>query len=447
MKGAVERGVDAELATTIFNLIDKFSGYGFNKSHSAAYALLSYQTAWLKTHYPAEFMAAVLSADMDNTDKVVALIEDCHQQGLDVNPPDINQSIYHFSVPDSKTVLYGLGAIKGVGQGALEGIIEEREKAGAFVDLYDFCRRSDTRKVNRRVMEALIKAGALDALGPNRASLVASLNNALQLAEQNQKDALAGQNDMFGSAMDTEAATDVHLVEVADWDDEQRLFNEKETLGLYLTGHPIQRYEKEIRQFTDCNLADAAGLAPADGGNNYRRKNAREYRLAGLMLNMRARRTQRGSKIVTARLDDRTARIDVVIYEDAYEKFSHLLQKDKLLIVEGPVSYDDFNGTYQVRANSIYDITQARELFSRCLEINLDKTRANGSWSDTGMSDQLNSVLQTYREGRCPVCIQYNSGSESTRLMLGEDWKVEPSEELLSRLRSLLSDDDVRLVY
>ncbi len=449
MKGAVARDVDADLATHIFDLMEKFAGYGFNKSHSAAYALLSYQTAWLKTHHPAEFMAAVLSADMDNTDKVVFLIEDCHEQQLDVLPPDINRSIYHFSVPDSKTVLYGLGVIKGVGQGALEGIIKEREENGVFKDLYDFCRRSDMRKVNRRVMEALIKSGSLDALGPNRASLTASLNNALQLAEQDQKNAKTGQDDMFGSSPEPDAETAVHIVEVAEWEDEQRLFNEKETLGLYLTGHPIQRYEKEIRQFTDCTLAHAPDLVPADtgGGNNYRRKNTKEYRLAGLLLNMRTRKTQRGSKIVTAVLDDRTARIDVVIYEETHEKYSHLLLKDKLLIVEGPVSYDDFNGSYRITASAIFDITQARENFSRCVEISLDKTRSNGDWSDSGMTTQLTDVLQTYREGRCPVCIQYNSGTEITRLSLGEDWRVQPSDELLNRLQSVFSEEQIRVVY
>ena len=453
MEGAVARGVDAKLATTIFDLMEKFAGYGFNKSHSAAYALLSYQTAWLKTHYPAEFMAAVLSADMDNTDKVVALIEDCHLQNLEVQSPDINRSIFHFSVPDSKTVLYGLGAIKGVGEAAIEGIIKEREDSGPFVDLYDFCRRSDTRKVNRRVLEALIKTGSMDALGLNRASLMASLNNALQLAEQNQKNALAGQNDMFGSIPEPDMHESVHVVEVADWDDETRLFNEKETLGLYLTGHPIQRYEKEIRQFTECTLANAADLAPTGNNNaggdsgNYRRRNTKEYRLAGLLLNMRMRKTKQGKKIVTAVLDDRTARIDVVIYEETNEKFGHLLNKDKLLIVEGPVSYDDFNASYRITANTIYDITQARETFSRCLEINIDKQRVNGNWSDTGITGQLTDVLQTYREGQCPVSIQYVSGTEQTRMVLGDEWKVQPSDELLNRLQGLFTEDQVRMVY
>ncbi|MCK4675249.1 MAG: DNA polymerase III subunit alpha, partial [Gammaproteobacteria bacterium] len=255
MQGAVARDVDAKLATHIFDLMEKFAGYGFNKSHSAAYALLSYQTAWLKAHYPAEFMAAVLSADMDNTDKVVGLIEDCSEQGVKVLPPDINQSIYQFSVPDEKSILYGLGALKGVGEAALDGIIAERDENGEFVDLYDFCRRSDTRKVNRRVMEALIKSGAMDSLGPNRASLIASLSNAVQLAEQNQKNASVGQDDMFGSSDEPDTHANVHIIEVEDWDDETRLSNEKETLGLYLTGHPISRYEQELRRFTECRFS------------------------------------------------------------------------------------------------------------------------------------------------------------------------------------------------
>ncbi len=290
MQGAIARGVDKGLASKIFDLMEKFAGYGFNKSHSAAYALLSYHTAWLKQHYPAEFMAAVLSSDMDNTDKVVSLIEDCHKQDLEVRPPDINESVYQFSVHDPKTVIYGLGAIKGVGGAALDGIIEERSEDGPFVDLYDFCRRNDTRKVNRRVMEALIKAGALDALGSNRATLMASLNNAMQLAEQNHAAALAGQDDMFGSDDVPEQRSNVHIVEVEDWEDEQRLFNEKETLGLYLTGHPIDKYEDELRHFTDCTLADVASIAPMDTGGNGYRQRGKQCRLAGLMVSLRVRK-------------------------------------------------------------------------------------------------------------------------------------------------------------
>ncbi len=451
MEGAVARGVDADLATMIFDLMEKFAGYGFNKSHSAAYALLSYQTAWLKQHYPAEFMAAVMSADMDNTDKVVTLIEDCHEQKVKVLPPDINQSVYQFSVPDSKTVLYGLGALKGVGEGALEGIIKEREENGRFKDLYDFCRRSDTRKVNRRVMEALIKAGAMDSLGSNRASLIASLSNAVQLAEQDQKNASVGQDDMFGAIDDSHDHTPVHIVEVDDWDDETRLVNEKETLGLYLTGHPITRFEKELRRFTECTFVNVPALVPESEktGNAYGgyKKNRKQVCLAGLLIGVRVRKTNRGSKIITGTLDDRTARVDMVMYEEVYSQYSHLLNKDKLVIVEGSVSYDDFNASYRITASAIYDITQAREKFSRGLEIKFDRSKANGSWSDAKMSQQLLEVLQSYRDGSCPVTIEYNSGNDISRLKLGEEWQVVPSDELLQRLDKAFGQGQVSVLY
>ena len=452
MEGAVARDVDADLATHIFDLMEKFAGYGFNKSHSAAYALLSYQTAWLKAHYPAEFMSAVLSADMDNTDKVVALIEDCHEQKVEVLPPNINQSIYQFSVLDEKSVIYGLGALKGVGEAAIEGIIEERECNGKFVDLYDFCRRCDMRKVNRRVMEALIKAGAMDSLGSNRASLIASLSNAVQLAEQDQKNATLGQDDMFASPDDLpEEHANVHLVEVDDWDDDTRLANEKETLGLYLTGHPIERYEEELRRFTECRFSNVPALVPESernaGYGGYGKKNKKQYCLAGLLMGVRVRKTNRGSKIVTGVLDDRTARIEMVMYEEVHAQYAHLLVKDKLCVVEGNVSYDDFNASYRITATAIYDISQAREKFARGLQIKLDRSKANGSWSDAKVMQQLTEVLHTYREGHCPVNIEYNSGEDISRFVLGQEWNVVPSDELLTRLDKVFGNEQVEVLY
>jgi DNA polymerase-3 subunit alpha len=444
--GAKNNGIDADLAMKIFDLVEKFAGYGFNKSHSAAYALLSYQTCWLKCHYPAEFMAAVLSADMDNTDKVVVLIEDCHRMGLEVLPPDINRSIYKFSVPDDAQVLYGLGAIKGVGQSALEGIIEERKSNGPYKDLYDFCRRIDGRKVNKRVMEALVKAGALDKLGHNRASLVASLPNAIQMAEQHQRNAQQGQDDLFGSAVEEDAIAPVDSVEVPEWDEEQRLTLEKETLGLYLTGHPIDRYEKELRRFTDCplgDLADFADTGSAGSGNNYMaRKNARDYKLAGLMIGMRVRKTKTGGKIVSAVLDDRTARIEVRIFEEQFEKYSYLLNKDKLIIVEGNVAYDDYFGGYRITAKTIYDITEARQRFARRLEIQLDASQAAN-----GFLSELNQVLNPFREGDCPVWISYQKQGASAKLSLGDSWKVQPSDELINRLTGLTGEQQVQMIY
>ncbi len=443
--GAKENGIDPELAMKIFDLVEKFAGYGFNKSHSAAYALLSYQTCWLKAHYPAEFMAAVLSADMDNTDKVVILIEDCHRMQLDVPPPDINRSIIKFSVPQDGQVLYGLGAIKGVGLAALEGIIAERDSNGPYKDLYDLCRRVDGRKVNKRVLEALIKAGALDKLGPNRASLMARLQDAMQMAEQYQKNASIGQDDLFGTSTEDDAIAPVDAVTVDEWDEEKRLTLEKETLGLFLTGHPIDRYEAELRQFTDCSLgalADQSDLASGANGGYMAQRNARSYKLAGLMIGMRIRKTKTGGKIVSAVLDDRTARIEVRIFEEKFEQYSHLLNKDKLIIVEGKVVYDDYFGGYRITADEIYDITEARQKFAQRLEISMPPL--NG---DHSFIQQLNKVLNPFREGACPVWINYSRADASAKVSLGDDWCVQPSDELMHRLDKLAGEDNVRMVY
>ncbi|MET0094456.1 MAG: DNA polymerase III subunit alpha, partial [Sedimenticola sp.] len=265
--GAVERGVDADTATYIFDLMEKFAGYGFNKSHSAAYALVSYHTMWLKAHYPAAFMAAVLSADMDTTEKVVTLIEECRSMKLNVDPPHVNHSEFMFTVDGDDTVIYGLGAIKGVGESAIESIIEGRQSGGTYGDLFEFCRRIDLRKANRRVLESLIRAGALDELGANRASLMAQLPLALKMAEQHHAMQAAGQDDLFGMAdPEPQMGADLQVVpkDAEEWDDEIRLQGEKETLGLYLTGHPIDRYESELSGLGCTRIANLA----LDGGGN-----------------------------------------------------------------------------------------------------------------------------------------------------------------------------------
>ncbi len=442
-QGAKENGIDAELAMKIFDLVEKFAGYGFNKSHSAAYALLSYQTCWLKAHYPAEFMAAVLSADMDNTDKVVVLVEDCRRMGLEVLKPDINRSILKFNVPEDGQVLFGLGAIKGVGESALLGIIEERNANGPYQDLYDFCRRVEGRKVNKRVMESLVKAGAMDALGPNRASLMARLPEAIKLAEQYQKNAMVGQDDMFGSSTAADSMAPIDEVTIKEWDDEQRLTLEKETLGLYLTGHPINQYVKELRRFTDCPLGDLDGLVENNPGGGYMsQKNAREFKLAGLMIGMRVRKMKNGSKIVSVELDDKTARIEARIFEEKYEQYGHLLNKDKLIIVEGKVAYDDYFGGYRITAETIYDITEARQRFAQRLEIQLDEQQAAN-----GFIGELNQLLNPFREGSCPVWIRYKKQHATAMLNLGEDWRVQPSDELIKRLQELAGESQVNVVY
>lgn len=248
-EGAVKNGIDAELSMKIFDLVEKFAGYGFNKSHSAAYALVSYQTLWLKAHYPAEFMAAVMTADMDNTEKVVGLVDECWRMGLKVLPPDINSGLYHFHVNDEGEIVYGIGAIKGVGEGPIEAILEAR-KDGYFKDIFDLCARTDTKKLNRRVMEKLIMSGAFDRLGPHRAALMSSLEDALKAADQHAKAEAIGQADMFGVLAEAPEQVERSYANIPKWQDEIILEGERETLGLYLTGHPINRYLKEIERYT-----------------------------------------------------------------------------------------------------------------------------------------------------------------------------------------------------
>jgi DNA polymerase-3 subunit alpha len=444
-EGAQSRGVDAEVATYIFDLMEKFAGYGFNKSHSAAYALISYQTAWLKSHYPAAFMAAVLSADMDNTDKVVHLIAECRDMQLRVVPPDVNRSDYRFTAQSDDTISYGLGAIKGAGQAAIEGLLEERAAGGDYKDLFDFCQRVDLRKLNRRVIDALIRAGALDSMGETRASNHANTNQALKLAEQRSRDLDTGQNDLFGESAASCAPPPDRQV-LPEWEEEQRLQGEMDALGLYLTGHPITRYAGELENITSGKLADLESLAatlPAAASRPGRPGNGeRAVTVAGLVMSMRIRKTQRGGRMAFLTLDDNTARMDVRVFGDVYEKYQALLGKDKVLVIQGGFGEDDYSGGYQVTAQSIYDINQARELFARRLVVGVESGQAGN-----GFVGHLADILQPFCQGHCRVCIDYQGGAASARVALGEEWTVHPTDELLHRLRDLAGKDRVQVEY
>ncbi len=430
-KGAVARSTDEKTATYVFDLMEKFAGYGFNKSHSAAYALLSYQTAWLKAHYTAAFMAAVMSADMDNTDKVVMLIEECRDLSVKVLPPNINYCEYAFTVKDNNTILYGLGAIKGVGEGAIENLRLEYKANGEFKDLFDFCQRIDVRKVNRRTFDALIGAGALDGLGPNRASLVATLSTALHLADQYTQNHLSGQNDMFGVSSNTEQGTPNRpFVQVKDWSDEQRLLKEKETLGLYLTGHPIERYEYELKNIISCKIVD---LNPV---------NSRSIVLAGLIVAIRTMNTRKGDKMAFVTIDDKSGRVELAVFSDTYEKNRDMLAKDRVVVVEGEISIDDYTGNTKMSVKELFDVERAREIYAKRLLINTDYMAANN-----GFVHSLQDTLTPYIEGSCPVCVEYQSQNASVRLSLGKQWRIHPTDELINRLIDLVGKSQIKVEY
>jgi DNA polymerase-3 subunit alpha len=439
--GAVARGVAEDTAAHIFDLMEKFAGYGFNKSHSAAYAVLSYQTAWLKAHHPAAFMAAVLSSDMDKTDKVVTLIDECARMGLAVEPPDVNASQFMFTVSGPKAIRYGLGAIKGVGQAAVDSMLAERAAHGPFRDLRDLCRRLDLNRVNRRVLEALIRSGALDSLGDNRATCMHQLPAALQAAEQHSRAQAAGQVDLFGLAAAAPAADEPAPPgeRLPEWSEPVRLAGERETLGLYLTGHPITEYEREFRPIVSGRIADVGGARPVGAGEGGWRGPGKNVTVAGLVLEIR-KRGNRNSFV----LDDRSGRIEVTLFEDVYQQYRALIARDAILIVEGSLRFDDFVDDWRIAAKRIIDIAQAREQYARRLVLRWPRgTNGDGS----ALIGAIEQALRPARGGRCAVAIRYAAHAASANVLLGEEWTVRPSQELIERLGQLVGRDGVELVY
>jgi DNA polymerase-3 subunit alpha len=438
LEGAQKRDIDEKTAGPIFDLMEKFAEYGFNKSHSAAYALIAYQTAWLKAHYPAAFMAAVLSADMDNTDKVVGLIDECRDMKLKVLPPDVNHSKIKFTVEDESSVRYGLGAIKGVGEAALAGIIEERQKGKPFTCLFDFCQRVDMKKINRRVMNSLVKSGALDSLGGHRASLAASLTKALHIAEQHRRNTDSGQNDMFGLMTVDE---DTHIEEPLDaaplWSEEQLLMAEKETLGLYLSGHPIDRYAEELAKFIPKRINEL----DAPEAKGYQR-NEIPVITAGLIVAIRTMKGRNGGRMAFVTLDDQTARLEVRVFAEVYEQYQAILQPDKLVVMQGKIGQDNFTGGLAVTADAVYDIARAREMCGKSLLITIDNQAGV-----TNLTDSLQVTLSPFREGLVAVELEYMNQAARTLIRLGDDWKVSPSDELIAQLSALPAVSVVRMLY
>ena len=430
-EGAEANGVDGELAMKIFDLVEKFAGYGFNKSHSAAYALVSYQTLWLKTHYPAEFMAAVMTADMDNTEKVIGLVDECFRMKLKLLPPDINSGLYRFNVDEDGAIVYGIGAIKGVGEGPIEAIIEARNKGGYFKDLFDFCARLDLKKVNKRVIEKLILSGALDRLGPHRAAMMASLKDAVKAASQHHHAESFGQSDMFGVLTDAPEEVEHKYTQVPKWPEKVWLEGERETLGLYLTGHPVNAYIKELAKYTSCRLKDATPT-----------RRDQSLTIAGLVIAARVMTTKRGTRIGLMTLDDRSGRMEVMLFSDALDRYAELLEKDKIVVVSGQVSFDDFNGGLKMSAREVMDLGSAREKYARGLSISIDQSQINGQFFE-----RFSQILEPYRAGTVPVNVYYQRADARARLTLGTEWRVTPSDTLLDELKQLLGNSQVELEF
>ncbi|MBT2773479.1 DNA polymerase III subunit alpha [Halomonas sp. ISL-60] len=434
MEGCAANGIDKDLAGNIFDLVEKFAGYGFNKSHSAAYALVSYQTAWLKAHYPGPFMAAVMSTEMDNLDKVVPLIEECRNLKLTVTPPNVNVGGYKFTVDTDARVVYGLGAIRGVGEGPIGAIVEAREVDGPFKDIFDFCRRIDPKRMNKRTLEALIRSGALDTIGPNRAVLFAAMEDALKAAAQNHANQNLGMLDMFGDAFAEAEEGDSNVyaeyLGAREWTDRERLSGEKDTLGLYLTGHPIDEYERELKRFVSTRISD---LKPSRD----------PQRVAGLVVGVRTMKSKRGDTMAFITLDDRTGRIEASLFGELFEQLRGQIEADQVLIVEGEVSSDEFSGGLRLRGKDVTPMVTARIRYGQAVELALDAGQINGRLIET-----LRDSLTPYRdEEGLPVRLQYRHPAAVAWLELADEWKVAPSDDLLLALRDVQGQAGVQLRY
>jgi DNA polymerase-3 subunit alpha len=419
--GAEKNGLAKGKASQLFDLMEKFAGYGFNRSHAAAYALLAYQTAYMKAHHGAAFMAANLSLVMDDTDKVRQFYEDAIANGLGLLPPDINASDYRFRPVDAKTIRYGLGAVRGTGESAIGAILEAR-KAGPFNDLFDLCRRVDKRIVNRRVVEALVRAGALDALEKNRAGFLASVGRALELAELAERQ--AAQVSLFGDGEGARAGVEA-LVAAKPWDLKQLLTEEKSALGFTLSGHLFSVYEHEIAGFPRTPLAR---LAPA------------EHRvwLAGVVTAARTQMTRRGRMMVVT-LDDGTAQIEITVFNELFEKQRDKLKEDALLVVQGKVQRDDFAGGLRVSAEELYDLPALRARYAARLRLQMN-----------GVADarQLKDLLAPFRaDGACLVLVHYRTGAAACDVALGDAWRVRPDAQLIEQLGAWLAPENVQLLY
>ena len=443
IEGCASNNIDADLAGNIFDLVEKFAGYGFNKSHSAAYGLVSYQTAWLKAHYPAPFMAAVLSADMHNTDKVVTLIEEVRIMKLRLDAPDVNTSEFKFTVNDEGRIVYGLGAIKGVGEGPVEAITEARE-AGPFKDLFDFCARVDLKRINKRTLDGLIRSGALDRLGPhffdepkayqanidqNRAVLLAAMEEAIKAAEQTARTHDSGHADLFGGVfVDEDADVYANHRKAKELTLKERLKGEKDTLGLYLTGHPIDEYEGEIRRFARQRIID---LKPARDTQT----------VAGMIIALRVMKNKKGDKMGFITLDDRSGRIEASLFADAFHSAQSLLQTDAMVVVEGEVSNDDFSGGLRLRVKRVMSMEDARTNLAESLRLKIH--------SDALKGDQLRWLGDLFKRhrGACPITMEYTRDDAKALLQFGENWRIDPADSLIQALRDQFGRDNVFLQY
>ena len=448
LSGSEANGIDRELAANIFNLVEKFAEYGFNKSHSGAYAVVSFQTAWLKHYYPAEFMTAVLSSDMQDTEKCVAFVKECQRMQLTVHPPSVNASYFKFTIDAEGAIVYGLGAVKGIGEGPVAAVATARAAGGKFIDLFDLCRRVGSRHINKRVLAALIDCGACDELitpllpdlaaRQYRSRLHAAVDDALRTAEQDEYNQAAGIVDMFGAVATpvTTQAAEVYAQyeQIQPFTHRQLLQQEKDTLGVYASGHPMDEYTQELKDQVPHSLSELGQF-----------KKTQKW-LAGLQTNLRVTKTKTGKPIAFLTLEDASGKQEVVITSKAYEQYYEVLSQADILVIKGNIQHDAYTGGFKVTAMEIHNLAMTRALRASHLELTLHQEQINPSLIKQ-LQDHL-SVKQVQADKPANrIRIHYQNTLAKGVLECGLPWLVKVDDQLLYELRALLGDTAVALRY
>ncbi|MFI4846859.1 MAG: DNA polymerase III subunit alpha [Candidatus Makana argininalis] len=430
-KGSIKNGIDSKLSMKIFDILEKFSSYGFNKSHSAAYALITYQTLWLKTYFPSEFLSSVMTSDMDNTSKIVEIVQECVRIGIKILPPNINISEYNFTVNKYGNILYGLGAIKGLGKNTVNLIINSRNKNGKFSGIFDLCSRLDIKKINKNVLEKLIFSGSLDCFGISRYILIHLINYLIKASNQHIKNNFTGQVDMFGILYNNSKYIN-NLFKCLNNNIQIILDGEIKALGFYLTSHPIMHYLKEIRYFKNITYI-----------KNIKEINQNKIiKTIGLIIFHKKKKTKNGKIICICIIDDRSIRLELILFENIFLKYSNLIEKNTIIIVIGKIFYDNFNYKFKMNVYKINNINTEREKNAKRLTILIENIKFNKI-----LLYQIKSYIKPYVFGSIPLYFYNKNNQEYNFFKFLNKYKVKITNNLLNNLKKIFGDKNVNIEY
>ncbi|QCI20385.1 DNA polymerase III subunit alpha [Buchnera aphidicola (Brachycaudus cardui)] len=426
--GALKNGINSKLAIKIFDLLEKFAGYGFNKSHSVAYALVSYQTLWLKSHYPAEFMAAAMTSDIDNTEKIVILANETLRMGVKIIPPNVNLSRYEFYVNDQRNVVYGMGAIKGIGENSVRNIIEEREKNGIFIDLFDLCMRVDSNKITHRILEKLIMSGSCDCFKTPRNYLLKSIDDAMKASKESIRIRNFKQESLFGCFKDELKQVKKNNFFNLIHSKTQELDNEYQVLGFYLTGHPIDQYTTELKHYiNNLTLSQLQGI----------KKNT-QILVAGVIVSIKIKTTKNKNRIAILILDDNTSRLEVVVFTDLLNLHEHLLKLNKIVLIKGLLNISFVNKSIKMTASDIMNLNIARKKYIKKIIIILEEEK-----TDILFLKKIYACLEKQSRGSIPIYISYLKKRIHLNVKLNKKWFVQITDNFLNELKNIVGSKNI----